>query len=90
MAQGRVASRGDGAIMDDSFGVERTNGIRIRIMHGQTVKEGWKHETTVECFFEGGVTAERMEETLEAATQLADSVGREETKRRRSLDATGN
>lgn len=66
--------------------MERTSSspeIRVRVNHSRTIKEGWRHETTVEVNHDDEIV---LLAELERILIQADEVARRETERRNALD----
>lgn len=61
--------------------------VRLRINHSQTMKEGWRHETTVEVDYEGerGTDAATFDRLAHLLYEI-DQLGRAETARRNAED----
>lgn len=61
--------------------------IRTRVGLSRTMKEGWRHETTVEITSDKPMQRDEFEELFAVYHEMADASGRREAIRRNRLDA---
>jgi hypothetical protein len=59
---------------------------RVRISHNSTIKDGWRHETTVELTWSERDYGAMALQDLEELCKQADGIGRAEAARRNQVE----